>query len=270
MHLRVRHRIRFPAVFLAPLLLVFAIPPVDAAAPELAAHTALYKLTMSKANSDDVVAASGTMTYEVQDACEGWAVQQRLDMKVTNRDGQDVQMVSDYATWEAKNGLKLRFRMRQTTETAVTEITSGEASLQAVGKPGEIHYVEPKEATMPLQGGTVFPMAHTAKLIAGAEEGQKFMSIPLFDGTSANGGQETSVIVTKWGDTTAAPYPELDKLPNGRVHVAFFDHGSQAPDYEVSMRYWENGVADDLLMDFGDFVMSAKLSSFKLEPPHHC
>jgi hypothetical protein len=252
------------------LCVILGIAPDAKAAPELAAHTALYKLTMSKANSDDVVAATGTMTYEVQDACEGWAVQQRLSMKVTNRDGQDVQMVSDYATWEAKNGLKLRFRMRQTTETAVTEMTSGEASLEAAGKPGEIHYVEPKEATMKLQGGTVFPMAHTARLIAGAEEGQKFMSIPLFDGTSANGGQETSVIVTKWGETTPAPYPDLEKLPNGRVHVAFFDHGSQAPDYEVSMRYWENGVADDLLMDFGDFVMSAKLSSFRLEPAHHC
>jgi hypothetical protein len=265
MHLRTRDRLAASLVVLG-----LSTIPARAAVPELAAHTALYKLTMSHANSDDVVAATGTMTYEVQDACEGWAVQQRLEMKVTNRDGQDIQMVSDYATWEAKNGTKLRFRMRQTTESAVTEMTSGEASLEAAGAGGEINYVEPKDTTMKLRAGTVFPMAHTAKLIAGAESGLKFMSIPLFDGTSATGGQETSVIVTKWGDTSPAPYPELEKLPNGRVHVAFFDHNSQSPDYEVSMRYWENGVADDLLMDFGDFVMSAKLSTFKLEAPHHC
>jgi len=41
------------------------------------------------------------------------------------------------------------------------------------------------------------------------------------------------------------------------------------PDYEVSLRYWENGVADDLDMDFGDFVMSGKLAEFKLLP-HRC
>jgi hypothetical protein len=242
----------------------------QAAGPELAAHTALYKLTLSHANSDDVVGATGTMTYEVQDACEGWAVQQRLKMTVTNRDGQDIQMVSDYATWEAKNGLKLRFRMRQTTETAVTEATSGEATLSGPGQVGEVHYLEPKDATMPLPSGTVFPMAHTARLIAGAEEGKKFMTIPLFDGTSSSGGQDTFVIVTHWNDTSPAPYPELAKLPNGRVHVSFFDHGSVTPDYDVSMRYWQNGVADDLLMDFGDFVMSAKLSTFKMEQPHRC
>jgi hypothetical protein len=263
--------LRVWSVLAIPFLgFMLAAPPARAAVPDLAAHTALYKLTMSRANSDDVVAATGTMTYEVQDACEGWAVQQRLQMTITNRDGQDIQMVSDYATWEAKNGLKLRFRMRQTTETAVTEATSGEATLAGPGQAGEIHYAEPKDTTMPLQKGTVFPMAHTARLIAGAEEGKKFITIPLFDGTSSTGGQDTFVIVTHWGDNPPAPYPELSKLPSGRVHVAFFDHSSQTPDYEVSMRYWENGVADDLLMDFGDFVMAAKLSSFKLQPPHHC
>jgi hypothetical protein len=29
------------------------------------------------------------------------------------------------------------------------------------------------------------------------------------------------------------------------------------PTYQVGMRYWENGVADNLQMDFGDFVMDA-------------
>jgi hypothetical protein len=37
----------------------------------------------------------------------------------------------------------------------------------------------------------------------------------------------------------------------------------------VGMRYGENGVADDLQMDFGDFVMDAKLS--ELTPlPRKC
>jgi len=53
------------------------------------------------------------------------------------------------------------------------------------------------------------------------------------------------------------------------VHVAFFDHDAdgQQPDYEVSMRYWANGVADDLNMDFGDFVMKGRLSELVVVPP---
>ena len=58
-----------------------------------------------------MTAATGSMAYEVQDACDGWATSQRLQMTLTNRDGQDVQMLSEYTTWESKDGLKLRFRM---------------------------------------------------------------------------------------------------------------------------------------------------------------
>ena len=32
------------------------------------------------------------------------------------------------------------------------------------------------------------------------------------------------------------------------------------------MRYWENGVADDLRMDFGDFVMNAKMTNLAPQP----
>ena len=35
------------------------------------------------------------------------------------------------------------------------------------------------------------------------------------------------------------------------------------------MRYWENGVADEMKMDFGDFVMSAKMKEFAPQP-HRC
>jgi hypothetical protein len=69
----------------------------------------------------------------------------------------------------------------------------------------------------------------------------------------------------------ATPYPLLSALPSARVHLALFERtpSSSTPDYEVSMRYWENGVADALQMDFGDFVMDAKLSDLTLQP-HRC
>jgi len=35
-------------------------------------------------------------------------------MTLTNTEGQAIQMVSDYATWESKDGLKYRFKVRKT------------------------------------------------------------------------------------------------------------------------------------------------------------
>jgi len=269
---------RLPALLAAATLLLAdasagSAPNLAAhIAAGLAAHRASYRLSLESARSGDVTAATGTMTYEVLDACDGWAVQQRLELALTNRDGQDIQMVSDYATWEAKNGLKLRFRMRQTTDTATTQVTSGEAALERAGGKGEIRYERPTATTKPLPAGTLFPMWHTATIIAGAEQGKKFLSLPLFDGTTDTGAQDTFVVITGWSKPQPFHFSALAQLPSGRVHVAFYDHGSTSPepDYEVGMRYWENGVADDLRMDFGDFVMDGKLTQLKLQPPRHC
>ena len=242
-----------------------------------AAHRALYDLTLDKAVSEDVAAAHGSMAYDVADACDGWATRQRLDMTITNRDGQDIHMVSDYTTWESKDGLAMRFRMKQTTDDAVTDQAQGEAHLDSRGGPGMIHYTVPEERDMPLPRGTLFPMTHTDAILDGATDGKKFLSLPLFDGTGTKGAQDSSVVILSWNGPGPAPYPELSSLPSGRFHIAFFDRGppdagadkpAGSPDYEVSMKYWANGVADDLHMNFNDFIMNGKLKEFALLVPH--
>ncbi len=254
--------------FLAAVFLLLTAPAVAFADPvQLAAHRATYKLTMDSSRGD-VSAVSGTMAYEVTDACDGWAVRQRLQMTLTNHDGQDVDMVSDYLTWESKDGTKLNFRMRQTTDTAVTSQVEGNATTGPAG--GEVHYTIPADKTVALPPGTLFPMAHTAAIIAAAEAGKKFMALPLFDGTGPDGAQNTSVVIANWNGPSAAPYPALAELPSGRVRVAFFSRkqDAQSPEYEVGMRYWSNGVADDLNMDFSDFVVAGKLDTFTIPAPH--
>ena len=253
------------------LLLTFATAPARAV-EALAAHQATYALGLESSRDGDVTAVTGEMAYEVTDACDGWAVRQRLQMNVTNREGTDIAMVSDYLTWESKDGTKLRFRMKQVTDTATTEQVEGEASLTAPGGAGQIHYTLPADKTMDLPAGTLFPMAHTAAIIEAAEAGKKFLTLPLFDGTGPDGVQSTSIVVVNWNkEPSAAPYPELAELPSGRVRVAFFarNQDAVAPEYEAGMRYWTNGVADGLSMDFGEFVVSGKLSTFKM-PASHC
>jgi EipB-like len=210
------------------------------------------------------------MGFEVVDACDGWAVRQRLAMTVTNRDGQDIEMVSDYATWESKDGLALRFHMRQTTDTAVTSQTDGEAKLERQGGAGQALYTVPPDTVKKLPPGTLFPTAHTDAIIEAAREGKKFLTLPLFDGTMATGAQDSSVAILSWNKPEPSKFAGLAELASTRVHIAFFDHDSsaQTPDYEVGMRYWENGVADDLKMDFGDFVMDGRMQEFELQPRH--
>ena len=259
------------------LLALVAMPALAAEPVPPAAHRALYNLTLETSRGGDINNARGTMAYEVTDACDGWATRQRLALTLTNRDGQDIEMVSDYATWESKDGLSMRFRMRQTTDTAVTEQAEGDAKLDSPGGAGSIHYTVPEDRVMPMPKGTVFPMAHTEAILAAAEAGKKFLALPIFDGTGDKGAQDSSVAIINWAPPSAAANPVLAALSSGRVRIAFFDRNKTngtgdkptgSPDYEVGMKYWANGVADDLHMDFSDFVMQGRLKEFALQPPH--
>jgi hypothetical protein len=260
--MRMRH------LTLAAILAVGLLPQAHAA--ELAEHRAVYALALDSARGD-VIAASGSMIYEVTDACDAWAVRQRLKMTLTNRDGQDIEMVSDYTTWESKDGLKLRFRLRQLTEDAVTSEVTGDATMERAGGPGEVHYTLPEDTTKKLPVGTLFPMAHTSVLLDAAKAGQKFLALPLFDGTGAEGAQDSTVAIVGWTPPAESKWPSLSALPSSRVRVAFFGREATTtqPDYEVGMKYWSNGIADNLQMDFGDFVMSGKITDLKI-PRHAC
>ena len=111
-------------------------------------------------------------------------------------------------------------------------------------------------------------MAHTAAIIAAARDKKHFVNLPLFDGTDENGVEDSFIVVLDWKAPTAGKWPVLASLPSTLVHSSFFDHGPTAitPTYEVGMRYWENGVADDMKMNFGDFIMDAKMKDFSPQP----
>jgi hypothetical protein len=260
---------RVAAIFATTAFLAAAAP---AGALDLASHRAHYTLSLQSAR-EDVSAATGEMSYEVDDVCDGWATRQRLDMTITNSDGQPVRMVSDYATLESKDGTHMQFHMRQTTDTAVTEQVDGEATLDGPGKAGKVHFTSPHDKTIDLAAGTLFPTPHTVAVLTAAEKGQKFLALPLFDGTSADGPQDTFVTIPSWSDAPESKWPALAKLPSGRVRIAFFDQKKASvttPDYAVGMRYWANGVSDELSMDFGGFVMKGAMDQFQILPPHQC
>jgi hypothetical protein len=249
-------------------LLLLAVP-VAAQAMALAAHRAFYRLTLDSTENSGVTNASGAMEYEVIDGCQGWATQQRLDMTVLDRDGGDTHTVSDYSTWESKDGQKFRFRITQTANDN-RDVRAGWAELPP-GKPGFAVYTQPTPRRVILPQGTVFPMAQTEAVLAAASKGQMFVSLPVFDGTATNAVDNTFAVITTHGQTLPSAFAPLSAIPSNLVHMGYFttDTTQLLPDTLLAMRYWDNGVADSLVMDFGNFTMLGTLSQFKLLP-HHC
>jgi hypothetical protein len=114
-------------------------------------------------------------------------------------------------------------------------------------------------------------MAQTEAVLAAAHKGQMFVSAPVFDGTASNAVENTFSVITAHGQTVPTAFAPLSNLPSLLVHMGYFntDTTEMLPDTLLSMRYWDNGVADGLLMDFGNFTMAGALSQFRLLP-HRC
>jgi hypothetical protein len=238
----------------------------------LGGHHAVYALSLDSSRDQGVLAATGSMTYDLADACGGWTTSQHMVIDMTDSDGQDVKMVSDYATYETKDGTKLDFHSRQQTGDEVTQALDGTAMLNHAGGHGHADFTNPEKKRIALPDGTMLPNSHTIAIIAAAMSGKRFLSMPLFDGTGADGAQDTFVTIGNWRKPHTEKWSALSALPSGRVHVAFFaqDKTAQTPYYEIGMRYFDNGVADDLTMNFGDFVMDGALAQFSLHPPPRC
>jgi hypothetical protein len=251
-------------------LLVLLLPCAPASAMPLAAHRAVYALSLAASPSGGVIAAHGRMTYDVQDACSGWTTAQHLELAFTNRDGQEIRMLSDYATFETKDGTRLTFHTRQMTDGAVTSQLDGEARTGAGDSYAE--YSSPARKRVDLPPGTRLPLAHTEAILAAAESGRRFLSLPLFDGTDPDGAEDTFVTTNGWHPAPASHWPALARLPSSRVHVAFYSRAkrSQTPEYEIGMRYYANGVADELAMDFGDFTVGGILNQLEVRPANRC
>jgi hypothetical protein len=255
-----------PAGLIAAALILAALP---AQSVELASHRAAYRLSLDTSRpNQDVESASGAMLYEVVDRCGAWTVQQRFTLQVVGRGGQAYEMSSDYATWEAADGTRLRFRLRQATDGTVTKTIAGEARLEAAGGAGVARLTAPEDRELGLPRGTLFPMIHTVRLIEAARRGERVLAAPLFDGTSDDGPQDTNTVIAALiPPDPAIGHAALRDLRSWRVRIAFFEPGGGSqPDYEVGIRYFENGVADELKMDFGEFAVAGKLAEFERLP----
>ncbi|MDB5368482.1 MAG: hypothetical protein JWP20_40 [Roseomonas sp.] len=243
-------------------------------AQAMAAHRAAYRLTLDRARQNSQVSqAEGAMLFEVRDACDGWTTRQRLTITVVDRAGDTVETASDYSTWESKDGQRLRFTLTQSAQGAVTQRISGEAVLDG-GKGGNVKYQEPAAEEMTLPPGTILPMAHTIRTLSLARAGQRMLVTPLFDGTTAEGAQDSTTLLSPWTAAAAGPrFPLLADQGSARMRIAFFNReaaaGAGTPEYEVGLRYFANGVADEMKMDFGDFVLDGKMESLEALP-HDC
>jgi hypothetical protein len=255
--------------FLAALL---PAPALAAASASITGQDAIYDLTLSKVRTHDVTGATGAMRFSVVDGCTGWGTSQHMTLLIRNADGSLNKSVTDYMTWETKDEKTLTFTLREVDNDGKPAIDdAGTATRDPATGKGSVTYTTPAGRLLPLPPGTLFPMQHTETLLDGGTGGKKFISVPLFDGTEDSGAQNTFIAILGHHGPEKSAFPALAKVPSTDVDIGFFERGNkdQNPNFRSQMRYYDNGVATKILLDFGDFVMLGTLDKLSI-PPSTC
>ncbi len=259
------------AVLLGGALAGLMIEP--SAAADLAGHSAAYSMALkSAASGSGVAAVKGAMIYNFADSCDGWTVENRTSFTLYYEEGAEIETQWNFLTWEAKDGLSYRFRVNTTRDGQIIEDLQGTAKLEGKGKKGKVTLTRPKQMNIDLPAGTLFPSEHTLRLIEYAEKKGKVFSRVVFDGMSLDSPFELNAIIGAAQAPEKTPSSPLLARPGWQVRMAAFPYYSQdtTPDYEVSLRYRDNGVAEDIIQDYGNFAIRATLDKLEIAKKPDC
>ena len=251
----------------------------SASAADIAPHRAIYSMALGTAKQNSgVVAATGSMAFEWGETCDGWTVEQRYKLAMHYSEETDVNMVSNFVTWESKDGKHYRFFQRKLKNGEVDEEVRGEAVLDGPGLGGKVEFTKPSQSTLELAPGVIFPTAHTILLIERAAAGEQFVAKKMFDGSSDENAVDVTAVIGG-GQSAAAGAAEaplkspLLERPSWRMRLAFFPADAtpdDKPDYELGMRLLDNGVSRDMVLDYGDFAIRATLDKIEPLPKPNC
>jgi hypothetical protein len=245
----------------------------------LVPHRATYdmKLNVARPNSG-IVEVNGRMVLEMVDSCDAWEVKQRIKLKFLRNDGEEFDTDSSFTSYETKDGLQLRFSVRNIQDQEVEEELRGHADLDATGGKGRAAFSLPEVRSFDLPAGTLFPTTHLALIIKHARAGDQSVSYSVFDGARLDGAFTVNAVIGKPPRGAGAPAVRGDVglmrgQPSWGVRLAFFaagDQGTANPEYELALDLLGNGISRSMLLDYGDFAVDARLVQLQALPRPRC
>jgi hypothetical protein len=267
-------------------LLSFSLAGVAAAQPApalrdvIAPHRAVYEISLARTEEGSgVTAAAGRMVFEVTgSACHGYNMKQRMVVNIGDEEGNNGLLDFRITTFESGDGGLYSFDSRTTLNDEVVEAVKGEA--RRLGSGGvEVKLTEPSEKTVQLDGDTLFPSQHLQTILDAARADRKFVSADIYEG--AGTGEETDAASAAIGKAlqSGPQGPLRGGVRHWPISVGYFDtpdredgvganFGEQTPSYQLQFTLYENGVTNDLVMDYGKYALAGSLETIEpLEDP---
>ncbi len=246
---------------------------VGGGAVQFRPHRAVYDITFDHATPGSGVAdMSGRMVYEMTGTtCGEYAQNMRFVTRMTNQEG--VAQVNDLRTssFEELATHRLRFSSSQYENQKLSEASQGSAGPGNGASFTEVKLTKPAKKTVKLPSDIYFPIQHSLALVEAARAGHSQFTANLYDGSDRGEKfYETSAVIGPRADPGSVKAPakvanseKLNGLASWPIAIGYFEPGparlDALPTYELSFRFYENGVSSRLYIDYGDFAIRGEL-----------
>lgn len=245
-------------------------------AADFVGHQALYRVSLRSAEAKSgVVSVRGAVLYRFADVCDGWTAENRTLMRLGYGEADESETEWSHVSWESKDGLRFRFHVRDIRDGQLAEELEGHASLTGPRGPGIARFSLPQEHDLRLPPGTQFPTRHLMALLDAARSGRRHDSGIVFDGSSPDNPYTVGTVISDAAEgvrRTLAQRANLVEMPVWSLRLAFFPAAGReaTPKFEVGITLREDGIADTIVQDFGDFVLLLTLQNVELLPKPDC
>ncbi|MCB8821017.1 cell envelope integrity EipB family protein [Microvirga rosea] len=259
-------------VLLSPAMAEVAKPAVP-----LIAHRAVYDLSLVRSEgARGIDSARGRIAMDFGgDACEGYTLNYRQVTVLSGGETGSRTLDTQTATFEAGDGLSMRFKTVSSVGGRGGDGVDGDAKLKPDGSLN-VNLKQPKRASFSAGGSAVFPTEHLKRLIEAARNGTTTVTTKVYDGS--DDGKKVYDTLAVIGHRIepggganleeAVRQDVLAGVPRWPVTVSYFPEGSgdQTPAYRVSFELYENGISRALKLDYGDFTLRGDLQNLQLQP----
>lgn len=242
-----------------------------AQATEILPHKAIYTLHNREiSGGDEDLSADGMLIFEWLDTCDGWQVNQRAKLRLSSERG-ETDFEWRQITWEAKDGHSYRYQSQEFQDGEKGDQRQGEVSLDSKGVP-ELTMDSPQRNQSALPAGILLPTAHSLRLLKAGADGETYVSATVFDGTVSDSPMQIGAAIgpdmPQWQDQ-AKDFPPLAHVGSRPVDLAFFMKDGDPegkPDFEQSMRLYDNGVIGRMSFPFAGVDMVGELVKLDVMP----
>lgn len=251
---------------------------------EFRPHRAVYDITFDHATPGSGVAdMSGRMVYEMSGSrCAGYTQSMRFVTRMTNQEG--LAQINDLRTTSFEDIAKhqLRFSSTQYEDEKLSEASQGSAEPAKGATFTEVKLTKPSKKTVTLPSDIYFPIQHSLALMDAARAGKNVFLANLYDGSDKGEKfYETNAVIGARAPPGSVSVPEnvpnareLAKLASWPIAIGYFEPGpaqsDSIPSYELSFRFYENGVSTNLNIDYGDFAIRGELKELTFLEEKSC